>query len=126
MDKHSKIVVVVDDNADVRELIVLILESEGFKTLQASNGLEALTILDSQQCDLVLLDVMMPEMSGIEVVKRIRKDLMHRKLPILMITAQTSIDDVEEAILQGANSYLVKPFKADQLLHQIAQVIGQV
>lgn len=124
MKEIAKTVLVVDDNADVRELIILILQSHGLHALAAENGSDALSVLHEQPCDLVLLDLMMPGISGLEVVKKIREVKSSDDLPIVMITAQTSIADVEKAIQCGANSYLIKPFKADEIVHHVYQLLG--
>lgn len=125
MEEIAKTVLVVDDNADVRELIVLILQSHGFFTHAAENGIEALLAIHEFPCDLVLLDLMMPGISGIEVVKKIREVKSRKDLPIVMITAQTSIEDVEQAIQCGANSYLIKPFKAEEIIEVIHQLLRE-
>jgi two-component system OmpR family response regulator len=110
-DGHK--VLVVDDNQDIRDLVLHILSADGFHTFAASNAIEAMGILNSNAIELVLLDVMMPGKSGLELLSDIRTG-PNRKIhdvPVVMITAKSSIEDVDQALALGANSYIVKPFR---------------
>lgn len=110
-DGHK--VLVVDDNQDIRDLVLHILSADGFHTFAASNAIEAMGILNSNAIELVLLDVMMPGKSGLELLSDIRTspNKKIRDIPVVMITAKSSIEDVDQALALGANSYIVKPFR---------------
>ncbi len=112
MNDKPKSVLVVDDNQDVRDLVVHFLDSEGFHVFSAADGEKALAILNANQIDLVLLDVMMPGLSGLNVLKEIRSGSNKniREIPVMMITAKSSTEDIDKALALGANSYIVKPF----------------
>ena len=102
---------VVDDNEDNRYLLVQRLRREGYANiLQAQNGTEAMSILAQQRVDLVLLDVLMPEMDGHQVLERIRDDIGLRNIPVIMVSAVDEIDTVVRCIEAGAEDYLQKPF----------------
>lgn len=106
-------VLVVDDEWNMRNLLRIYLTKSGFQVSEASNGHEALMSIEQEQFDLILLDIMMPDMDGWEVCKRIRKT---RQTPILMLTARTETKDKVHGLNMGADDYLVKPFEPDELI----------
>jgi CheY-like chemotaxis protein len=110
-------ILVVED--DVRNVFALssILEPKGAKVVIARNGREALETLDKDAgIDLVLMDIMMPEMDGIEAMQTIRRDGRWEKLPIIALTAKAMKDDQERCLQAGANDYIPKPLDVDMLL----------
>ncbi len=125
MSQEVQKVLVVDDNQDVRELIVHILNADGFHVYAAIDGENALAILNSNPVDLVLLDVMMPGMSGFDVLKEIRtsSNKKIREVPVMMITAMSSTDDVDQALAIGANSYVVKPFRGTTIREKVRKIL---
>jgi DNA-binding response OmpR family regulator len=125
MSQEVQKVLVVDDNQDVRELIVHILNADGFHVYAAVDGENALAILNSNPVDLVLLDVMMPGMSGLDVLKEIRtgSNKKIREVPVMMITAMSSTDDVDQALAIGANSYVVKPFRGTTIREKVRKIL---
>lgn len=126
MAQENQSVLVVDDNQDVRDLVVLFLSADGFHVFSASNGEEALAILKSNPIDLVLLDVMMPGKSGIQVLSEIRthSNKSVREIPVMMITAKSSIEDIDEALAAGANSYVIKPFRATTIREKVRSILN--
>jgi two-component system phosphate regulon response regulator PhoB len=112
---HAK-VLVVEDEADIRELIVLHLTREGYRVDACSNGFEALQQIGLQQYDLVVLDWMLPEKSGLETLREIRKTISHDKLAVLMVTAKGANSDLVMGLENGADDYLVKPFELSVLM----------
>jgi DNA-binding response OmpR family regulator len=102
-------ILVVDDYADNRELFCRRLEREGYLVVSAGNGKDALARVDEGGISLILLDIMMPEMSGLEVLQRVRETHAPLVLPIIMVTARTESADVVEALGLGANDYVMKP-----------------
>lgn len=117
----------VDDNTDVRELILFVLDEGGYITHAAKDGPSALAVIDEVPLDLVLLDVMMPGMSGIEVLRDIRRARreVNREVPTVMISAMAQTQDLEEAMSSGATSYIVKPFRPHVLLQQVTDLLSQ-
>src|SRR5438105_1237915 len=106
-DQHT--ILVVDDHPDNRELMMRRLEREGFRAVGAESGREALARVKEGALSLVLLDVMMPEMSGLQVLQAVREAFTPAQLPVIMVTARTQSEDVVEALGQGANDYVTKP-----------------
>jgi diguanylate cyclase (GGDEF)-like protein len=102
-------VLVVDDGEDNRIILNRRLTKRGFEVVEADNGLAALALIAEQSFDLVLLDIMMPGIDGIEVLKRIRTTLSPDHLPVLMVTAKAGNTDIIEALELGANDYITKP-----------------
>lgn len=127
MSQKERTILVVDDNQDIRNLVLHILSSDGYLVFSASSGDEALAILNNNVVNLVLLDVMMPGKSGIEVLKEIRNG-SNRKIrdtPVMMITAKSTTEDIDEALMHGANSYIVKPFRAISIKEKIHAIFEQ-
>lgn len=100
---------IVDDIADNRMVLTRRFERRGFVVEEASSGEEALTLISQREYDLVLLDVMMPDLDGVEVLRRLRADPKSANLPVIMVTARTASDDVVQALQVGADDYITKP-----------------
>lgn len=112
-------VLVVDDDPDVRQLVEMKLRLDGIETLVAKNGQEALDVLAVEHVDLVVLDVMMPVMDGMETCRRIREDESNAGLPIIMLTAKAQSSDIQSGFATGATDYVVKPFSPRELLSRV-------
>lgn len=112
-------ILVVDDEPDLVELIAYNLEQQGHSVLSASNGQEALRQAKSRQPDLVVLDVMMPELNGIEVAKRLRSQTETASIPIIMLTAKSDESHELEGLGAGADDYISKPFSMQVLLARV-------
>jgi DNA-binding response OmpR family regulator len=104
---------------------VHILKVPGFKLFDAESGEKALAILNSTSIDLVLLDVMMPGMSGLDVLREIRmgSNKKIREVPVMMLTAKASTDDVDAALESGANAYVIKPFRSSALREKVQTLL---
>jgi len=109
----------VDDVADNIKLLAAELEDEGYQVLSASDGESALEVLRSESVDAVILDVMMPGISGFEVLDRVRSERSALDLPILMATALSDVENVISALSRGANDYVVKPLDMDIVLARL-------
>lgn len=120
-------ILVVEDNQDVRDLVVHILSADGFHVFAAPDGEHGLAILNSNHVDLVLLDVMMPGISGLEVLTEIRtgSNKKIREVPVMMITAKSGTDDIDQALAIGANSYLVKPFRGTTIREKVRALLSE-
>jgi CheY-like chemotaxis protein len=117
-------ILVVDDLLANRDLMVRRLERSGFRVLSAASGPEALEVLKSAPIDLVLLDIMMPGMTGFEVLKTVRLSRSPAALPVIMVTAKTDSEDVIEALSLGANDYVTKPVDYPVALARIRKELG--
>ncbi len=125
MSQEIEKILVVDDNQDIRDLVVHILSADGFHVYSASNGEDALAILNSNPVNLVLLDVMMPGKSGLEVLAEIRSGSNRslRDIPVMMITAKSSTEDIDAALAIGASSYIVKPFRGTTIREKVRSIL---
>ncbi|WP_172255001.1 response regulator transcription factor [Saccharibacillus deserti] len=113
-------ILIADDEKEIADLVALHLEKEGYRTLTAQNGRETVRLVQSQKIDLVLLDIMMPEMDGYEVTRQIREQ--HR-MPIIFLSAKTSDLDKITGLVIGADDYMTKPFNPMEL---VARVNAQI
>ncbi len=113
METFRGTILVVDDDRDIREVVSDRLDALGYRVLSAGNGREAVELLDKQNPQLVLLDIEMPEMNGLEVLKEIRK--RGRDVTVVMITAYGTIERAVEAMKQGAYDFIPKPFEPDHI-----------
>jgi DNA-binding response OmpR family regulator len=121
MEMKNRTILVADDEPDIREILVFNLEQEGYRCLQASNGQEAMQIARTEPVDLALLDIMMPNMSGLEVAEAWQKS---ENCPaIIFLTALGEEADVLRGFELGADDYILKPFSLKQVLARIAAVI---
>lgn len=119
----SNSILVVEDNDDLQILFRLVLESEGYEVAIADNGKDAIRLLEEMQPQLVLMDIMMPGVSGIEVSRSIKQQQSYKTLPILLVSA---VDRLKEQQLNysQANGVLYKPFDLDNLLDRINELTG--
>ncbi|GAA0715051.1 response regulator transcription factor [Paraclostridium ghonii] len=108
----SNSILIVDDEKEIRDLIEIYLKNEGYKVIKASNGEEALDILEKEKINLIVLDIMMPKIDGLEVCKKVREKL---NIPILMLSAKSEDMDKIQGIMTGADDYLTKPFNPLEL-----------
>lgn len=114
-------IMVVEDNRNTRKLMEAVLLENGYKPILASDGLEALDILDKQHIDLILLDIMMPNMNGYELTKELREAKFN--LPILMVTAKESPSDKKQGFIFGTDDYMVKPVDEEEMILRIAALL---
>ena len=119
-DQAAMAVLVVDDEPVVRQVLANHLKPQGYRLLKASSGPEALKVLEETSVDMVLLDVMMPRMSGYEVCRRIRENHRLEDLLVLFLSAKTRHDDRVAGFREGANDYLSKPIARDELLARVS------
>jgi two-component system response regulator ResD len=113
-------ILVVDDEWNMRNLLRIYLTKNGYEVTEAKNGLEALSLVEKRAFDVIILDVMMPEMDGLEVCGKIRET---NQTPILMLTARSEIKDKVYGINIGADDYLVKPFEPEELIARVFALI---
>jgi two-component system KDP operon response regulator KdpE len=114
------LLLVVDDEAGILRLIKLELSAQGFRVITASSGEEALRLAEEQRPDAVLLDIMMPEITGLEVMRRLRE---RTNIPVLLVTAKDKDADKVRGLELGADDYIVKPFSPDELGARVRAVL---
>jgi len=120
----SRKILIVDDDVDTLRLVGMMLENEGFKIIAAKNGKRGIELARSEAPDLIILDIMMPELDGYAVTSQLRTDLDTRGIPILIFTAKTGLDDKMLGIELGADAYLTKPISTRELLSSVNQLLS--
>ncbi|AEV27968.1 response regulator with CheY-like receiver domain and winged-helix DNA-binding domain [Sphaerochaeta pleomorpha str. Grapes] len=118
-------ILVVDDDLDIRRLECFNLETNGYKTVSAENGKEALRLLATETIDAIILDIMMPVMDGLETIKEIRYGL-HNSVPIIIASAKGDEGDIVMALELGADDYLTKPFSMKVMISKIKAVLRRM
>jgi DNA-binding response OmpR family regulator len=116
---------IVDDEADTLRLVSLMLERQGYEIITAKDGMSALEKVERENPDLILLDVMMPDMDGFEVVKILRRDSKTEDIPVIMFTAKTQVEDKITGLEAGADVYLTKPTQPRELFAQVKAVLSR-
>jgi two-component system chemotaxis response regulator CheY len=120
----SKTIMTVDDSSSVRQLIRFSLASEGFNVLEASDGQYALDKLKEVQADLIITDLNMPHLNGLELIKALRALPAYRFTPIIMLTTESQMGTVKEGKEAGATGWIVKPFSPAHLVSVVKKVLG--
>lgn len=116
-------ILIVDDETEIRELLKIYLNNHGYKTFEGNNGLEALSILKDNDIDLILVDIMMPKLDGIEFVKRVRKD---SGIPIIFLSAKSEDMDKIFGLQIGADDYIAKPFNPLEVVSRVQSLLRRV
>ncbi len=121
---RKKRVLVVEDEESLLKLETILLTVKGFEVIGAFTGKMAIDKIGVEEFDLVLLDIMLPDIDGFEVCRQIRKDPRTATVPVIMLTGKKSQEDHDKGVLCGANAYLVKPFKSAMIIEQINRLIS--
>ena len=126
LQKDSKKLLLVDDDPNLILLVKDYLEFRGYEVIAAENGREALAILQQQVPDMIICDVMMPEMDGYVFVERLRQEPHHSWIPVLFLSAKGQSQDRVKGLNTGADVYMVKPFEPEELVAQVESCLKQV
>ena len=121
--KKNFSILVVDDESTIREVLTRYLENEGFRVREAADGYACLDAIAIEEPDLILLDIMMPKMSGFEVCKRIKNDPKTADVPVIMVTALSEYGDIERAIDSGTDDFISKPVNKLELLTRVRTML---
>ncbi len=119
----NKTILIVDDSYSIRESINYFLTESGYKVIKAVDGVDALTFLNGQKIDLIITDLHMPNLNGIELIKKIRKTNGYKRIPVLLLTTETLKEKKLEAKKAGATGWLNKPFDKRKLFNVISKVL---
>ena len=122
----NRCILVVDDEPHIRRVLEVILGSSGFEVVIASDGMQGLDNLGREPVDLILLDLMMPGASGLEILSKIRANPDRANTPVIILTAKGQDTDREAALAGGANDFLTKPFSPRKLIARIEEILGDV
>jgi DNA-binding response OmpR family regulator len=116
-------ILIADDEKDVRDLVRFAFERRGFEVIEAADGIEAVTLARGELPDLILLDAMMPGMSGYEASRRLKKTEATKGIPIVFLSAKGQTYEVAEGLEAGAIAYIVKPFAPKELVAQVQEIL---
>ena len=122
-DANRSTVLIADDDADILELLKTVLERAGYGPIAAADGEEALTLARERLPRACILDVVMPGLGGLDVLRALRSEAATAHIPVLMLSASVQNPDVEAALKAGANDYLTKPFSYAELLDRLTRVL---
>lgn len=120
----SKRIMTVEDSTSLREMIIFTLAGAGYEVAEAEDGRVALDRLQGFRAELVITDLNMPNMNGIELTRQLRADPSYRFVPIIFLTTESQMQKKQAAKEAGATGWIVKPFKPDQLLQVVRKVLG--
>ncbi len=120
----SKLIMSVDDSASIRQMVSFTLKTAGYEVIEATDGSDAFNKLCDSKVDLILADLNMPNMDGIELIQKVRSNSVNKFTPIIMLTTESQEEKKQQGRNAGATGWIVKPFKPEQLVNVIKKVIG--
>lgn len=121
----SKSILIVDDSETVRQALILALGNAGYQVFEAEDGFDALDKLSGAPVDMLITDLNMPNMDGLELIKKVRAEGHYRFTPIVMLTTESSEEKKKAGREAGVSGWIVKPFKPEQLLKVVKMVLGE-
>jgi len=119
----QRLILVADDDEDILALVKAVLERSGHEVVTVADGAEALATVRTRKPDLAVLDITMPQVDGLEVLRRLRADAETAALPVVLLSAQAQEADVERGFVTGASAYIKKPFSPRELVTRVAQLL---
>ncbi len=119
----SKKIMTVDDSASVRQMVAFTLKEEGFEVVEAEDGKDGMSKLENSPVDMIVTDLNMPNMDGIEFIKNVRAKSEMKFIPIVMLTTESQAEKKDEGKKAGATGWIVKPFKPEQLMSVVKKVL---
>jgi len=120
----SKTILVVDDSSSLRQVVSISLKGAGFNVIEACDGKDACSKLDGNKIHLIISDVNMPNMNGIEFLKQVKSNPNYKFTPVIMLTTESQDDMKKQGQAAGAKAWMVKPFKPDQMLNAVSKLIA--
>ena len=119
-------ILIVEDEKDIRDLIIYSLEGKGYQTISTDDGEKAIKMLKENKPDLVILDWMLPSVSGLEICRSIRRDINTKNIPIIMLTAKITEEDKVLGLDSGADDYITKPFSTAELSSRVKAILRRI
>lgn len=119
------LILIVEDETDIRDLIMMTLQLNGFQVVQATNGEEAVEQASELQPNLILMDIRMPRMTGYQACQILKNQENTKDIPIIFLSAKGQETEISTGLALGATDYLLKPFEPDELLRRINKILGQ-
>ena len=125
MANNEKLLLIVDDDEKVVKMLEFLLSAKGFVVKSAINGLEAFEMLKEKKPDVILLDILMPEMDGFEFMRKIKADHLMKEVPVIVLTAVGYDGSKSQLLSLGASDYFEKPFKSGELVNSVVKAIEE-
>lgn len=116
-------ILIADDDSEMRESLVSLLTQAGYEVIEAANGLEAVEMAEKELPSLIMLDIHMPKMDGLEACKAIKSNHVTKHIPVVMLTIEGCISEIKRAIGDGARTYLTKPAGKDEILKVVKSIL---
>lgn len=123
-DNNKKKILLVEDEHHVRDIAKIVLELEGFEVIEAENGRVALDMLTTHMPDLIITDIMMPEMDGVEFFLSLKESDRTSSIPVIVLTVKCQFEDIKYASLLGMDEYMTKPFDPRNLVRKVRELLG--
>jgi two-component system, chemotaxis family, chemotaxis protein CheY len=120
----SKTILIVDDSTSVRQMVGFTLKGAGYDVVEACDGQDAVSKLNGRKIQMIITDLNMPNMDGIELVRHVRSDAAHKFVPIVLLTTESQAAKKQEGKAAGATGWIVKPFKPEQLVAVVKKLLG--
>ncbi len=120
-----KTALVIEDNVDNMELMTLILEQSGYKVIKAETGQQGFDVALEARPDFILLDIQLPDIDGLEVLKKIRRSEIDGDIPVIAVTSYAMVGDREKMMAAGCNGYIEKPIDPEKIIGQIREILGE-
>ena len=120
----TKIILVVEDSLLIREMLATVIRAKGFEVVAAQDGYEALKVLDGRRIDMVITDLILPGLNGLEVARAVRSRSPYQSIPILMLTTQADVQARREGRDAGVTCWMTKPFKSEHLTTMILKMLS--
>ncbi|HXC62587.1 MAG TPA: response regulator [Nitrospiria bacterium] len=120
----AKKILIIEDSATMRSLIASTIEEmSGFELVEASNGFEALKALPSQHFDMIITDLNMPDINGLEIIKFVKEHPAYKSIPLVVVTTEVGEEDRKKGLALGASDYVIKPFEPDDLKKMVRKIL---
>lgn len=123
---NQKTILIIDDEAAIRAMVTNFLSMSQYRVTEADSGEQAFSLIYNDKPDLILLDWMLPAMSGIEILRKLRRDDLTKSIPVIMLTAKTAEDDLVSGLKNGADDYITKPFSPREVLVRIESLLRRI
>ena len=120
----TKVIMTADDSPSIRQMVSFTLKGDGYEVIEAEDGQDAIDKIAETKVDMLITDLNMPNVDGIELIKKVRIDANHKFIPIIMLTTESQDDMKMKGKAAGATGWIVKPFKPEQLIGVVKKVLG--
>lgn len=120
----KKVILIADDSPTIRKFVSISLKVKGYDIIQVADGMQALEVLPTEQVDLLITDLNMPNIDGFELIKTMRSNEDYREIPIIILSSLSGAEEIERGIQCGANAYLLKPFDSKSVLYEVSKFLN--